>query len=71
MTYKSKTDYRYYAKQIKKIGTVNQKNFIRFLLEYIFSVKNSENKKHKIITIFGIKIKIKRSQKEENKWTIL
>jgi len=30
-------------------------------LQTLFSVKNSENKKHKIISIFGIKIKIKNN----------
>lgn len=31
------------------------------IIEQIFSVKNDKNKKHKIITIFGIHIKIKRN----------
>ena len=32
------------------------------LLEYIFSIKNSSDKKHKIITILGIKLKIKKKE---------
>ena len=31
--------------------------------ENVFSVKNSYNKKHKIITLLGVKIKIKRKNK--------
>lgn len=37
------------------------KNFIQAL----FSIKNNENKTHKIITILGITIKIKRKKKQE------
>lgn len=36
------------------------KDAIKVILENIFSVKNSKDKKHKIVTIFGIKIKVKR-----------
>ena len=31
--------------------------------EHLFSLKNSQNKKHKIVTIFGIKLKFKRKNK--------
>lgn len=48
-------------KEIKKIIHYNWyiKNFFTFL-EKFFSVKNSKNKKHKIITFLGIKFKIRR-----------
>ncbi len=39
----------------------------KMILESIFSVKNSSDKKHKIITILGIKIKIKRKNKHEQR----
>lgn len=39
------------------------------LLEYIFSVKNNENKTHKMITILGITIKIKIKKKQEKNHT--
>lgn len=32
------------------------------LLERIFSIKNSEDKKHKVITVLGLKLKIKRKK---------
>ncbi len=34
-------------------------------LEQIFSVKNSQDKKYKIITIFGVKLKIKRKYRKQ------
>ncbi|MBQ8635694.1 nucleotide-diphospho-sugar transferase [bacterium] len=37
-------------------GTTSKLNFF----EYLFSIKNSHNKKHKIIRILGFKIKLKR-----------
>ena len=36
------------------------------LLEQIFSIKNNKYKTHKILTIFGIKIKFKRKNKESD-----
>lgn len=36
------------------------------ILETIFSIKNNETKTHKIITIFGLRIKIKRTKKRKN-----
>lgn len=35
-------------------------NMIKNLISNIFSIKNHPNKKHKIITILGLKIRIKR-----------
>ena len=42
----------------QKYNTENYKNFF----QYVFSIKNSCDRKHKIITILGIKIKIKRGK---------
>ena len=56
-----------FTKDIKKYklhriwGTIIYYN--KLILKYIFSIKNSDNKYHKIITILGIKIKIKRKCK--------
>ncbi len=67
-----------YKKQLKKIRityspnlykTINsfieksQKSKSKVFWEYIFSIKNSDNRKFKIITLFGLKIKIKRNKK--------
>lgn len=43
----------------QKYNTENYKNFF----QYVFSIKNSCDRKHKIITILGIKIKIRKSQR--------
>jgi len=52
-----KRDKKLYKKIIKKL-----KNKKPSLLEEIFSIKNSQDKKHKITTLLGIKIKIKQQQ---------
>ena len=36
---------------------------LKFISQNIFSIRNSDDKKHKIITLFGLKIKIKRRNK--------
>lgn len=43
----------------QKYNTENYKSFF----QYVFSIKNSCDRKHKIITILGIKIKIRKSQR--------
>lgn len=53
------TDDKKLQKQIKRICCTKQKNT---LLENIFSIKNSQNKRHKIVTVFGIKVKIKKKK---------
>ncbi len=54
-SYRNKIWYKWYCEMTKKYTL---KNFI----QTIFSVKNSYNRKHKIITLLGIKIKYRRSQ---------
>ena len=57
--------YTDFKKEINLINKMFTKKYCRNdgimkkVLQNIFSVKNSENKKHKIITILGVKIKIK------------
>ncbi len=53
------TDDKKLQKQIKHFCCTKQKNT---LLENIFSIKNSQNKRHKIVTVFGIKVKIKKKK---------
>ena len=75
----SKKYHLLYTYQIQKFTKFLYKNYdsnllnkcenIKFLKnlniqKYIFSIKNSKNKSHKIITILGIKIKIKRNQNQ-------
>ena len=43
----------------ERVVNIAYKNELSFL-EKIFSVKNSENKSHKVITLLGLKLKIKR-----------
>ena len=50
-------------KQIKKDNFYNKKRKTSFL-ETIFSIKNTENRKHKVITILGIKIKFAQIPKK-------
>ena len=57
------TDDKKLQEQIKHICCTKQKNT---LLENIFSIKNSQNKRHKIVTVFGIKVKIKVKRKKIN-----
>ncbi len=42
-----------------------RKRWIKSFFKNIFSVGNSKDRKHKIITILGIKIKVKRKKKEK------
>lgn len=61
--YLSKLYKKYYNKTVffdKKLNLkhIQQRNS---LLENIFSVKNDNKKRHKVITVFGIKIKIKQN----------
>ena len=56
-------------KLAKLLFKYKNKNYIEKPLKWyqkIFAIKNSKNKKHKIITIFGIKIKIKRKERGIN-----
>ena len=57
----NKLDKKYY-KRLKdfKLRLQNKSNN---LLETIFSLKNNKTKTHKVITIFGLKVKIKRKKK--------
>lgn len=41
---------------------LKKKNILQKLLQNIFSVRNSENTTHKIITFLGLKVKIKRDK---------
>jgi len=47
-------------------------NFVKYkgysFFELIFSIKNSENKKHKVLTISGIKFKFKSKKKSKKKY---
>lgn len=52
----SQIDISYKLLPIKKI--------FKNLVQTFFSIKNSHNKKHKIVTILGIKIKIKRKERK-------
>ena len=53
---------------LPKIGIpfwkIKYKYLWKSIINIIFSVKNDEDKKHKIITFFGIKIKLKRKKNE-------
>ena len=44
----------------KELENFRKEKYNLTLLEQIFSVKNSPDKKHKIITIFGVKLKIRK-----------
>ena len=44
--------------QVKKINSNSKK--VKKIIERIFSIKNTKNKKHKLVTILGIKLKFKR-----------
>ena len=44
----------------KELENFRKEKYNLTLLEQIFSVKNSQDKKHKIITIFGVKLKIRK-----------
>ena len=51
--------------KIKKFGTIfvlnaNNQKTCNLFFQKLFSIRNSNDKKHKVITILGIKIKIKR-----------
>lgn len=49
----------------KKFNQICKQTWLKYKfiksIEVLFSLKNSKNKKHKIITLFGIKLKIKRA----------
>ena len=45
----------------KLIGTKYQTHKKNSFLKNIFSIRNSVDKKHKIITILGLKIKLKKN----------
>ena len=49
--------------------TKNKESSIKTLLRNIFSIRNSENKKHKILTICGVKMKFKRKKYIEKNFT--
>jgi len=49
----------YGAKAVRKLSHLKQPN----LLQKIFSIKNSYDKKYKVITFFGIKFQLKRHKK--------
>lgn len=44
--------------------TPSQHSWFKFLIESLFSIKNSRDKKYKIVKIFGMQLKFKRQQKE-------
>lgn len=50
----------YIYKNAFGVGQRNIKKDIKRVIESILSVKNSSDKRHKVFTIFGIKIKFKR-----------
>ena len=54
--YAENTPYKINKQNLKKM--INGNSFYR----KIFSLKNSKNKKHKILTICGIKMKFRRKQ---------
>ncbi len=63
-------DKKFFLKKLTKLFpeadiVVDRKesSLFRFLIHQIFSIKNSCDRKHKIITILGIKIKIRKSQR--------
>ena len=49
-----------YKRNVDKLRTKNSNYNHKYFLQYVFSVKNEPDKKHKVVTILGIKIKIKR-----------
>ncbi len=59
----NKTDFKKEIKTINKNFNKMKNKPIKKILEKIFSAKNSDNKKHKIITVFGLKFKIKKPPK--------
>lgn len=50
---------KYGAKTVRKLSHLKEPN----LLQQIFSIKNSYDKKYKVITFFGIKFQLKRHKK--------
>ena len=49
---------------LQKLTRKTSHNKLKFtLLERIFSIKNHPNQKHKVITLFGICVKMKRRRK--------
>ena len=60
---------KYYTEmQQKKLEIENAQKPMKYSFwENIFSIKNSNDKKYKVITILGIKIKLKRSRKNVQK----
>ena len=64
--YKAFQEYKKFKKLINNI--LGKKNNYKYFLEKIFSVKNSPSKKHKILTILGIKIKLKRKKSKKNEF---
>ena len=55
---------------ISEVENINQlykylyPNIIKIFLKILFSITNSQDKKHKILTILGVKIKFKRKKYE-------
>ena len=52
--------YKEYFKYLKLTAFYPHRNKVKKILQNIFSIKNSFDKKHKVITLTGIKLKIKR-----------
>lgn len=50
-----------------RIDDIDKFDFKKFLLKKIFSITNSKDGKHKIITIIGIKLKFKKGEEKEQK----
>ena len=48
----------------------NPDNHFKKLLQQIFSIKNSYDRRHKVITIFGIKIKLRKNNLLNNIFTV-
>ena len=74
---KDNIKFKYFSKDEKKIcKQILNNNYLKSHttkkikynpLEYIFSVKNTSDKKHKILTLCGVKLKIKRRPSFESK----
>ena len=57
------TDYRNEKHPVIFISKILYKKFLKSIskiFKFIFSIRNSDNKTHKVVCILGIKIKIKR-----------
>ena len=56
--YISKEDFKY----IKKVLKIGKREDLKKVLKNIFSVQNTQDKKHKQLRILGIKLNIKRKK---------